>query len=229
MMPWRPQQPSERRLALLTGVVLISVILAGAFVPGNVSAHFNKDVGNGQYRIQLGFQNEPAFAGQANALYLKVEQYATGGTKSVDGLASTLTAEVSKDGQTFSRPLVPIGDGQYVMPFVPTAEGDYTFHVSGKIGDATVDESVTSGPNTFDTVQPLSAIEFPAPQPDPNAAQAADAQSDAALARTLAIAGIAIGVLGLIVGFIALTRSGRPRTAVTETAMDVEPSGKLLR
>ena len=136
--------------------------MAGALLPGDASAHFNKDVGGGKYRIQMGFRDEPTYAGLPNALYLKVEQYATGGTKPVDDLASTLTAEVIRDGQTFSQPLVPIGDGQYEMRFVPTATGDYTFHVSGKIGDATVDESATSGPNTFDTVQPLSTIAFPA-------------------------------------------------------------------
>jgi len=228
MTPWRLRKP-DRRLAAIVTVVLLTSILGGGFQPGDVSAHFNKDVGNGQYRIQMGFQNEPAFAGQANALYLKVEQYATGGTKPVDDLASTLTAEVSKDGQTFSRPLVPIGDGQYVLPFVPTAEGDYTFHVSGKIGDAAIDESVTSGPNTFDTVQPLSAIEFPPPQPDPGSAQAAGAQADAAMARTLGIAGIVLGALGLIVGFVSLARSGRPRSEVAATPIAAEPTGKLLR
>jgi hypothetical protein len=228
MTTWRPRQPSQK-LAATALVTFLSFVLAGAFLPGEASAHFNKDVGNGQYRIQMGFQNEPTFAGQPNAFFLKVEQYATGGAKPVDDLASTLTAEVTKDGQTYSQPLVPIGDGQYVMPFVPTATGDYTFHVSGKIGDAAVDESATSGPNTFDTVQPLSAIEFPASQPDASTAQAADAQADAAMARTLAIAGIAVGALGLIVGFVALTRSGRPRTEVTATPIAVEPSGKLLR
>jgi hypothetical protein len=227
MISWRLPRP-DRRLAAIVTAVLLTSVLAGAFQPGNVLAHFNKDVGNGQYRIQVGFQNEPAFAGQLNALYLKVEQYATGGTKPVDDLAATLTADVTKDGQAFSRPLVPLGNGEYVMPFVPTAEGDYTFHVAGKIGDASIDESVTSSPNTFDTVQPLSAIEFP-PLPDPGAAQAADAQAEATMARTLGIAGIVLGALGLIVGFVALTRSGRPRPEVTATPIAAEPTGKLLR
>lgn len=227
MTPWRLPKP-DRRLAAIVSAVLFIGILAGVLQPGDVSAHFNKDVGNGQYRIQMGFQDEPAFAGQLNALYLKVEQYATGGTKPVDDLAATLTADVTKDGQKFSRPLVPLGSGEYVMPFVPTAEGDYTFHIAGKIGDATIDESVTSGPNTFDTVQPVSAIEFP-PQLNLDAAQAANAQADAAMARTLGIAGIVLGALGLIVGFIALTRSGRPRTEVAATPIAAEPTGKLLR
>lgn len=224
-----PRGPDNHQVVAVVAIALLSLAMAGALLPGDASAHFNKDVGGGKYRIQMGFRDEPTYAGLPNALYLKVEQYATGGTKPVDDLASTLTVEVSRDGQTFSQPLVPIGDGQYEMRFVPTATGDYTFHVTGKIGDATVDESATSGPNTFDSVQPLSTIAFPAAQSDPATLQAADAQSDAAMARTLAIAGIVAGALGLIVSLIALSRSGRPRTEVAATPIAAEPTGKLLR
>ena len=72
-----------------------------------------------------------------------MEKYATGGTQPVDGLAATLTAEITKDGRSISPPLVPKGDGFYEAAFVPTAAGDYTFHITGKIEDAAVDESAT--------------------------------------------------------------------------------------
>jgi hypothetical protein len=229
MPTWRLRRHSINQPVAIIAIALLCLALAGSLLPGDASAHFNKDVGDGKYRIQLGFRDEPTYAGLPNALYLKVEQYATGGTKPVDDLAATLTAEVSKDGQTFSQPLVPTGDGQYELRFVPTATGDYTFHITGKIGDAAIDESVTSGPNTFDTVQPLNAIAFPAPQPDPASLQAADAQADAAMARTLAIAGIVAGALGLIVSVIAMSRSGRTRTEVASTPIAAEPTGKLLR
>src|SRR5690349_21213466 len=113
MRIWQPQKPSLPLTATIAGM-LLSSILAALLLPSAASAHFSKDVGNGQYRIQMGFQNEPTFAGQPNALYLKVEQYATGGAKPVNDLAATLKAEVTKDGQSYSQPLVPIGDGQYV-------------------------------------------------------------------------------------------------------------------
>jgi hypothetical protein len=192
-------------------------------------AHVDIDVGDGQYVMEVGFRDEPAYLGQPNALYLKVEEYATGGTEPVDDLAGTLSAEVSKDGETLSRPLVPIGDGEYEMAFVPTVAGDYTFRVSGTIGDATVDESVTSGPNTFNSVEPLSGIEFPVQRPDPVQLQATaqDAEATAAMARTLGIAGIVVGALGLIVGVVALARAGRPKATVE--AKTLEPSGKLIR
>ena len=180
--------------------------------------------------MEVGFRDEPAYLGQPNALYLSVEEYATGGTEPVEGLAATLEAEVSRDGQTLSLPLQPRGEGVYEAAFVPTATGDYTFRVFGTIGDAAVDESVTSGPSTFDSVEPLSAIEFPVARPDPVQLQTAvaDAEAAAAMARTLGIAGIVAGVLGLILGAVALARSGRPKVEPTPRAID-EPSGKLIR
>src|SRR5262245_35659156 len=129
------------------GVAALAVLLVTLATPGLAMAHATIDVGDGRYVMEVGFRDEPAYLGLPNALYLKVEEYATGGTQPVDDLAATLSVEVAKDGQTLTLPLVPRGDGEYEMAFVPTATGDYTFHISGTIGDAPVDESVTSGPN----------------------------------------------------------------------------------
>jgi hypothetical protein len=208
--------------AVAAAIATLGLMLAGQ----PASAHVSIDVGDGQYVMEIGFRDEPAFVGLPNAVYVHVEQYATGGTEPVDGLAETLTTEVTKDGQTFSPPLVPMGDGSYEAIFVPTQTGDYTFRISGTIGEAAIDESVTSSPTTFDSVQPLSAIEFPPPQPDA-AAQAV--QAEAASARTFAIAGIAVGVLGLIVGAVALARSGRAAPAAAEPARPIDPAGKLVK
>jgi hypothetical protein len=126
-------------------------------------------------------------------------------------------------------PLVPVGEGEYEAAFVPTATGDYTFRISGTIGEATVDESVTSGPTTFNSVEPLSAIEFPQPRPDPVQLETAvaDANAAASTARTLGIAGVVVGGVGLILGALALARSRQPKAEVAPLAS--EPSGKLIR
>jgi hypothetical protein len=192
-------------------------------------AHVEIDIGDGQYVMEVGFRDEPAYAGEPNALSLSVEQFATGGTEPVNDLAATLSAEVSRDGQTMTLTLVPVGEGEYEAPFVPTATGDYTFRISGMIGEATVDESVTSGPTTFNSVEPLSAIEFPQPRPDPKQLQTAVVEANAAAttARILGIAGIVAGALGLIAGALALTRSRRPNVEAAPPAS--EPSGRLIR
>jgi hypothetical protein len=226
---YRIDDPAIARLARLLAVA-IGLILGATGLVGSALAHVEIDVGDGQYVMEIGFRDEPAYLGQPNALFLSVERYATGGTEPVDDLAGTLSAEVSKDGQTKSLTLVPMGDGEYEGPFVPTASGDYTFHVSGTIGDATVDESVTSGPTTFNSVESLSAIEFPVVQPDPAQVRASveDARAVADSARLFALIGIAAGVLGLAVGAVALARSGRAQTSTTEST-PVEPTGKLVR
>jgi hypothetical protein len=210
-------------MALAIGLTLAVGATAGAL------AHVEIDVGDGQYVMEVGFRDEPAYLGLPNALTLGVQRYATGGTEPVDDLAATLTAEVSKDGQVMTLPLVPVGEGEYEAAFVPTATGDYTFRFSGTIGEATVDESVTSGPNTFNSVEPLSAIAFPQPLPDPAQLQTvvADVNAAAATARTLGIAGVVAGILGLVVGALALARSRQPKVQAAPRAS--EPSGKLIR
>jgi hypothetical protein len=214
------------RRVLVTGGV--GMAIAAAVMPGSVMAHVEIDVGDGQYVMEVGFRDEPAYLGQPNALALRVEEYATGGTEPVNDLAATLSAEVSKDGQAMALPLVPVGEGEYEAAFVPTATGDYTFRISGAIGEATVDESVTSGPTTFNSVEPLSTIEFPQPLPDPVQLQTvvAEASAAASTARTLGVVGIVAGVLGLILGALALARARQPKEVAPRAS---EPSGKLIR
>jgi hypothetical protein len=221
------------RMSRFARRALITLGLAPAFMlaclPGAALAHVDIDVGDGQYVMEVGFRDEPAYLGQPNAVYVSVEEYATGGTEPVEGLAATLEAEVSRDGQTLSIPLEPRGEGVYEGAFVPTATGDYTFRVFGTIGDAVVDESVTSGSSTFNSVEPLSAIEFPVERPDAIQLQSeiANVADAVGTARTLGIAGVAAGVLGLILGAVALVRSGRPKTE--PAPRPIEPSGKLIR
>jgi hypothetical protein len=202
--------------------------------PDALLAHERIAVGDGQYEMVVGFGNEPAYVGEPNALSLRVEAFATGGAAPVDDLAGTLSAEVSKDGQTFSRPLEPLGEGAYEMAFVPTAAGDYTFRIFGEIGEVPVDESVTSGPETFSSVEPLSAIEFPIARSDPAQLQqtAQQAQADAGTARMVGLAGIALGAVGLVVAAVALARMGRASSttvAPAAAAAASPPSGKLIR
>jgi hypothetical protein len=222
----RLQLPSTRLRP--AGLAILGVTLLMLNAPA-ASAHVDVDVGDGRYVLEIGFRDEPAYLGLPNALFLKVGEYGTGGTEPVEGLAATLTAEVTKEGQTRSLPLEPQGEGVYEAAFVPTSIGDYAFRISGTIGDVAIDESVTSGPTTFNSVEPLSAIEFPFSQPDPGklAAAGAEAQAAAATARTLGMAGVASGILGLIVAVVALTRS-RPTPATAEPT-STPPSGKLIR
>lgn len=196
---------------------------------GSAAAHVDVDVGDGQYVMEIGFRDEPALQGQPNAVFIAVEKYGTGGTEPVDGLAGTLQAEVSRDGVTKTIPFVPMGEGKYEAPFVPTATGDYTFRVFGDIEGNAVDESVTSGPQTFNSVDPLTAHEFP-PATTGNEAQAelTAAQDAAAQARTFAIVALVVGVVALIAALLMGMRSRRP-VAETVIAQPAESPGRLIK
>ena len=231
-MPPRRHQMRRVRRRLLAAVLLLGAALGSAWIaPPSARAHVEIDVGDGQYVMEVGFRDEPAFLGVPNAVYLHLEEFATGGAEPVEGLAATLTAEVTKDGQVFSPPLVPTGDGTYEANFVPTATGDYTFRITGAIGDATIDESVTSGPTTFNSVEPLSSIEFPLQRPDTGqiVEGVESARAEVATARMLALGGIGVGVLGLILAIVALARSGKPSPAALPLTNSGEPSGRLIR
>lgn len=229
MMPRQLPRPNVSRVWPLTIAVAAGIALLGA-VQQPAFAHVDIDVGDGQYVVEIGFRDEPAFVGEMNAVYVHVEEYGTGGTQPVTGLASSLAVEVSKENQTFSPAFVPTDDGSYEAPFVPTATGDYTFHLTGTIGEATVDESVTSGPTTFDSVQPLSAVEFPPVDAAASPLQGAvdSAQADASTARTLGIAGIVVGGVGLILAALALARGKPAAPAAAAVPLSNEP-GKLIK
>ena len=211
---------------------LALVVFAGLLIclVGTAAAHVDVDIADGQYVMEVGFRNEPALQGQPNAVYISVEKYATGGTEPVDGLAGTLQAEVSRDGVTKTLPFVPMGDGQYEAPFIPTATGDYTFRVFGEVDGNAVDERVTSGPQTFNSVDPLTAYEFPPAAEATNAVQAdlLAAQDAVSQARLIAIVALVVGVIALIAALLAFTR-GRRAVVETEIAPAVEPPGRLIK
>ena len=123
---------------------------------------------------------------------------------------------------------MPVGEGEYEAAFVPTATGTTPF-ASPEPSARPVDESVTSGPTTFNSVESPSTIEFPQPRPDPVQLQTAVAEADAAAttARTLGIAGIVAGALGLIVG-AGLGGRGGPRQRQRRTPANPQASYSMI-
>jgi hypothetical protein len=177
---------------------LLGALLALLAFPGIAAAHEVREVG--EFSLTVGFMDEPVFTDQKSGLEFRV----TRGEEPVEGLESSLQAEVIYSGQSRELPISPrFGQpGWYQSVFFPTAAGPYTFHISGTIDGQEIDESFTAGPDTFGEVQDATSGQFPVAFPGTGDI-ARDAEAGAAAATTATIA-LVLGAGGLLAGLVAM-------------------------
>ena len=138
----------------------------------------------------------------------------------VTGLASTLQVEIYHLPTDASREMpmteLPDDPGHYIAEFVPTAPGDYSVRFFGSIEGNAIDETFYSGPDTFDTVIPSDAIQFPivleSNREIQNATRGAldavqELETDLESTSSNASTGIIIGIVGILFGLIAIGTS----------------------
>jgi hypothetical protein len=102
--------------------------------------------------------------------------------------------------------------GWYQSYFFPTEEGTYSFHITGTIGDTPVDETFTSGPDTFGDVEAATSGQFPVEFPATadlvdQARRGSDAAGLVPFALGLGAAGVLVGLLALGLAFGARRRT----------------------
>ena len=191
------------RLVWIAAAIAMVVASLGVFASAG-AAHERRTVG--PYTFIVGWMAEPAVAGQANGLDVTVT--ATAGDKPVEGLATTLKAEVVVGGGAARRTLELAADpdqpGHYTSAFVPTRIGEYTFHLSGTAGTTKIDEKFESGPGRFDPVVDIAGLEFP--DHIPSAASLASQLADANTKLTIALV---LGAAALVLSMASLALSRR--------------------
>jgi hypothetical protein len=201
----------------LIGTVTLLVVLLASLSPDIASAHEKRTVG--KYTFLVGWSSEPPYQGQMNGLDLTI---ADANGVPVEGAEKTLKVGVAYGGSAPKD--LPLSarfglKGKYTTAVIPTKAGTYSFAFTGSLNGDQVNETFESSPNTFDDVQPSTTIEIPAATEA--AAQATgNTASDAAVQRAtlLGAAGIAIGLIGIVLGGIALAVRSRP----TETSVEDE-------
>jgi len=141
------------------GVVLMVVLTLFA----TVSAHEGREVGDGKYEIVFGWRVEPAYTNLLNGPELEINTHGGSEETPVEGLDETLQLEVSYGGKSKILKLRAVynSPGNYTADLIPTQPGDYSFHLTGKIGDATIDETFDSSKGEFSSVNPITDIQFP--------------------------------------------------------------------
>jgi hypothetical protein len=211
----------HRVFALVLTAIGAVTIAAFALSGGTASAHEVREVGDLTFIV--GFANEPAFEDFPNSIDLIIEDANEVG---VEGLEETLQAEVIFGGGAETRELpleAAFGEvGVYHSWFIPVEAGEYTFHVTGEAAGQQIDESFTSGPETFSVVESHAETEFPqvvadnselqesldAIQAEVDGLDSGGDDSSNAVPIALGMIAIAIGVVALGVGAMALRRSG---------------------
>jgi hypothetical protein len=234
------------KTSLRASAVAAATLLALTTSFAVASAHFI--FAAGKYRIAIGWQNEPSsgtdtYVGEQNAIQVFIDIAPAGDPHGT--AVSTLNQDCSHPdfqvtvtvGSTTSSPLCPasVYDAdtsrgrldEYDYALIPTVVGAYTFRIFGTINGTRVDQKITSGPTTFDSVADANAVEFPVAVPgvaqvatkvdtvsqrassaltsaQTAAANAADARNSASGATVLAIvalvAAVLLGAANLVVG-----------------------------
>jgi hypothetical protein len=131
----------------------------------SADAHEEREVGD--LTFVVGWASEPAFAGFGNEVQVIVSE--TQGEQPVeDGEleAEVIFGEPESDTRT-TVTLDPAFDtpNEYLGYIIPTRPGTYSFHVTGTVGGETIDETFTSGEETFDDVNNPADAEFPEQDP----------------------------------------------------------------
>ena len=208
-------------VAAVLAVLLVPVLAAPAL------AHGEHKVAN--YKVEVGFGTEPAYAGVTNSVQLIISN----NDKPVTDAKGLKVAVSTGDAEPKQMTLEPnFGDdwgekGDYRAFFIPTTPGAYTFKLTGSLGGKQLDKSYTSGKDGFDEITDPSEVQYPVTDPTGsqlttrldretdrlNAALAAEREAvddHVASARRTATIGLAVGALGLLaaiaVGVVALRR-----------------------
>ena len=184
-------------------LLFVFVILVALLLPvSTVSAHTSFPTG--PYIVEIGWLNEPPVVGQPNAIVVNLSaanQASSSAPVKLD--YSGLTLQVAYGGQSKFLTLQPQSeDTPYNLMGVmtPAVMGKYTVTVNGKLGGdlGSAPVSITMQP---EEVVGLDTVQFP------NLAQGQASQSSAS--GWMPVAGLAAGILGIVLGVIALMRKAR--------------------
>jgi hypothetical protein len=149
-----------KRIRLISVLAVLTLLLS-LVIPS--FAHEGREVGEGADTalITFGWRVEPAYTDLLNGPELFIENHDT--EAPVEGLEETLQLEVSYGGKSKVLKLRAVFNepGNYTADLIPTQPGDYSFHLTGKIGSVEIDETFSSTDGEFSSVNPISDIQFP--------------------------------------------------------------------
>jgi hypothetical protein len=184
----------------------------------------------------VGWYDEPVYTGGKNGPEVFISDFQSG-KPITENVPVEVEVEVIFEGESTAVTMEPAFDdpSHFEGDLAPTRPGEYTFHVTGSVGDLEVDEEFTSGPDTFGTPVDLKEIQFPVQDPstadlaerldreiprvqEEAAAAAETATDDVDAARTVAFIALGLGVIAVLLALFAVMRYGRSRASAPAPA-----------
>jgi len=177
----------------------------------------------GEYRIQIGWMQEPAVSGEPNGMELYVspldpalapedQEFENG----ISGLTKDLKIQLVLGGDTITLPLRADHNvaGKYFALIEPTVPGFYQVNILGNIGETVVSKSLHAP-----KVENKEYLQFPPVPEDPNPQEHEDFRDEIASVRAsveqlessqadsvIGDIGIGLGVGAIIIAIVALKR-----------------------
>jgi hypothetical protein len=189
-----------RNLVAICFVAIVLVLTTS--LPSVALAHERRALGAGKYDVVVGWEVEPAYVGEKNAASIRISKAGTNPAEPVTGVDKTLKVDIRQGAQTKTFDLRAVfgQPGYYVADVIPTREGDYIWTFNGAIGDDKIAEKFDTADGKFNAVERTTRLEFPIAAPDPVqvTTDIQSARSAAESAQTMALLGVAVGVLGLL-------------------------------
>ena len=226
-----------RIVVLATVSILILLVFSNSpFVIKPASAHITKVFGN--YLVSVGWQNEPTYSGLLNAPIVEVKKGSGDSAKPVINALGNMQISIKYGSVTKQLDFVPDNtvDGQYVSPLIPTKIGSYSLIMKGTIEDQNIDteialddvagiDTLNFPPSSTDAsnIGQVGTIinQLTNDIEDAKSSANSAAQSVANIGKSfqdvkdttdrlymISMAGIGIGVAGIVIAVFAISRKG---------------------